>query len=117
MSYPILVADPDGSVAGRVLHRASRDDIIRINHFESEEYRAELHPVVLEDDDIQPAWLYLGLGHLVATGEPWSLAAWQATIKQDFFAACDGWMADCPDVDLRGRSWSLSSRGAGALPA
>ena len=49
----------------------------------------------------RPAWLYLGLDHLAATGEPWSLAAWQAMHKPGFFAACDGWMADCPDAAER----------------
>jgi hypothetical protein len=99
VSYPVLIADPDGSVAGCMLRRATRRDIVRINHFESGEYRAELHPVVLAGGATHPAWLYLGLAHLAATAEPWSLRAWQATIKPGFFAACDEWMADCPDGD------------------
>lgn len=96
VSYPLLVPDPAGVVEGRLLRRATRRDITRINHFESGEYRAELHAVVAEDGATQPAWLYLGLGHLAATGAPWSLPAWQAAHKPGFFADCDGWMADCP---------------------
>jgi gamma-glutamylcyclotransferase (GGCT)/AIG2-like uncharacterized protein YtfP len=99
VSYPILVADPQGSVEGRLLRRATRRDIARINHFESGEYRAELHSVMTGDAVARPAWLYRGLDHLAAMDEPWSLAAWQAAHKPGFFAACDGWMADCPDGD------------------
>ena len=42
-------ADPCGAVEGRLLRRATRRDIARINHFESGEYRAELHAVVTDD--------------------------------------------------------------------
>ena len=97
VSYPVLVPDRAGVVEGRLLRRATRRDIARINHFESGEYRAELHAVSTDDGAAQPAWLYLGLGHLAAAGEPWLLGAWQAMRKPGFFAACDGWMADCPD--------------------
>lgn len=96
-AYPSLVADPFGAVEGRLLRRASRRDIARINHYESGEYRAELHPVVADEVVKLPAWLYLGLDHLGVTLEPWVLSDWQAVHKPDFFAACDGWMADCPD--------------------
>ncbi len=97
VGYPVLVPDRAGVVEGRILRRTTRRDIARINHFESGEYRAELHAVATVDGAMPPAWLYMGLGHLAATGEPWSLAAWQAAHKPGFFAACDGWMADCPD--------------------
>ena len=40
-SYPVLVAEPGGMVAGRLLRRVTVRDIARINHYESEEYRAE----------------------------------------------------------------------------
>jgi len=97
VGYPVLVVDPAGAVEGRLLRRATRRDIARVNRFESGEYRAELHAVSTDDGATPPAWLYLGLDHLAATAEPWLLAAWQAMHKPGFFAACDGWMADCPD--------------------
>ena len=97
-SYPVLAREPNGRVEGRLLRRATRRDIARINHFESGEYRAELHLVVTADDAMRPAWLYLGLDHLAATSEPWSLATWQDEHKPGFFTACDRWMADCPDA-------------------
>lgn len=95
-SYPVLVPEPGGRVEGRLLRRASRRDIARINHYESGEYRAELRPVRGPDGAERPAWLYLGLDHLGTTDEPWELATWQARHKDGFFAACDGWMADFP---------------------
>ena len=98
VSYPVLVPDRAGVVEGRLLRRATRRDIARINHFESGEYRAELHAVVYRTMARRRrhgsiwAWVISA-----ATAEPWSLAAWQAMHKPGFFAACDGWMADCPD--------------------
>ena len=69
-------------------------DIARINHYESGEYLAELRQVVTADGTEIAAWLYLGLDHLQAGDEPWSLEEWQAHDKPGFFQACDGWMAD-----------------------
>ena len=103
-SYPLLLPAPFGTgagaaVPGMLLRRASRRDIARVNHFESGEYRAELHPVrALGDGLTRQAWLYVALeGRLAATDEPWELEAWRALHKPGFFAACDGWMADCPE--------------------
>jgi Gamma-glutamyl cyclotransferase, AIG2-like len=98
-SYPLLVPEADGRVEGRLLRRATRRDIARINHFESEEYRAELHAVVNAGGPAHAAWLYLGLDHLAVSDEPWSLDAWQRSHKPGFFAACDGWMADFAEAD------------------
>lgn len=98
-SYPMLVPHSGTTVEGRLLRRASVRDIARINHYESEEYRAELHSVRASDGCLLPAWLYLGLDHLQATDEPWDLETWQARHKEGFFAACDGWMADFVEAD------------------
>jgi hypothetical protein len=98
-SYPVLVPAAEGRVAGCILRRAGGRDIARINHYESEEYRAELHHVTTVDGTDHAAWLYLGLDHLEASDEPWHLDAWQARHKDAFFAACDGWMADFGEVD------------------
>ena len=101
-SYPLLLPAPFGTkaaaVSGMLLRRASRRDIARVNHFESGEYRAELRPVrALGDGLTWQAWLYVALDGLAATDEPWELEAWRARHKPGFFAACDGWMADCPE--------------------
>jgi hypothetical protein len=98
-SYPLLVPSPGGILQGSLLRRASRRDIARINHYESGEYRAELHAVADGQGQERAAWVYLGLHHLEATGEGWDLAAWQRRHKSAFFAACDGWMADFVDLD------------------
>lgn len=92
-SYPVLVPASGEQVEGRLLRRASRRDIARINHFESEEYHAELH-LVRWHGGAGPAWLYRGLEHLEILDEPWSLAAWQERHKSGFFAACARWMQD-----------------------
>ncbi|MFO1048624.1 MAG: gamma-glutamylcyclotransferase family protein [Geminicoccaceae bacterium] len=93
-SYPMLVPDEGAEVEGRLMRRAGARDIARINHYESEEYRAELHPVATGAGVETAAWLYLGLEHMIPTAAPWSLARWQAEHKAGFFAACDGWMSD-----------------------
>lgn len=93
-NYPVLLPEPGGVVEGRLLRRASRRDIARINHYESGEYRAELHEVHDATGARHAAWLYRALDHLGATEEVWELTAWQERHKAGFFAACDGWMAD-----------------------
>lgn len=98
-SYPVLVPCPGHLLQGRLLRHASRCDIARINHYESGEYRAELHAVTDGQGRQRAAWLYLALNHLEATAEGWDLAAWQRRHKPRFFAACDGWMADFTEVD------------------
>jgi hypothetical protein len=92
--YPVLTPCPDGVVEGRLLRQATGRDIARINHYESGEYLAELRHVVTGDGREVAAWLYLGLDHLQASGEPWSLDEWQRHDKSGFFAACDGWMSE-----------------------
>ncbi|MGD9507852.1 MAG: gamma-glutamylcyclotransferase family protein [Geminicoccaceae bacterium] len=93
-SYPVLVPDAVATVEGRLLRRAAVRDIARINHYESEEYRAELHHVVTEDGNETPAWLYLSLDHMTPAEEAWSLAEWQSQHKAGFLEACDAWMSD-----------------------
>jgi len=92
--YPVLVPEPGGKVEGRLLRRATVRDIARINHYESEEYLAELRTVTTGAGREVAAWLYLGLDGLAAGDLPWSLKVWRRTVKPGYFAACDGWMAD-----------------------
>ena len=93
-SYPVLVPWPDGVVEGRLFSRARTRDIARINHYESEEYLAELRLVTNAAEEQVAAWLYLGLDGLAAGDTDWSLGEWQRTAKAGFLRACDGWMAD-----------------------
>ena len=67
----LLVAEPGGMVAGRLLRRVTVRDIARINYYESEEYRAECRVVMTGEGVETPAWVYLGLDHLAAAAEPW----------------------------------------------
>lgn len=90
-SYPVLVPGHGTLVEGLLLRRASRRDIARINHYESEEYEVELRLVATAEGH-WPAWLFRALDHLEDDGIPWALASWQARHKAGFFALCDGWM-------------------------
>ena len=93
-SYPVLVPAAEGRVEGRLLRKATARDIARINHYESEEYLAELRLVTNAAEEQVAAWLYLGLDGLAAGDTDWSLGEWQRTAKAGFLRACDGWMAD-----------------------
>ena len=97
-SYPVLVEDPSAAVEGLLMHRPSRRDILRINHFEDDEYRA--HRLIVETDAAQTdAWVFLGLDEVAMmrpSGEPWHLDQWAARHLNAFIAAIDGWMADAP---------------------
>ncbi len=99
-SYPVVLPAPSGSVVeGLLLRRATRRDIARVNHYESGEYRAELRPALAAAGPTA-AWLYVPLlcPAPAPAGPPWSLDAWRQEHKAAFFAACDGWMADCPEI-------------------
>ena len=98
-SYPVLRPLAGGMVEGRLLRRATRRDIARVNHYESGEYRAELHAVATGDGGMTAAWLYLGLDHLAGNDEAWHLEGWQERDKPGYVAACDGWMDDVPGCD------------------
>jgi ADP-ribose pyrophosphatase len=98
-NYPLLVPARGTAVRGSLLRRTTRQDIVRLNHFEGGEYWAERHAIRLEGGSTREAWLYGGLPSLVPGNEPWELPAWQAQHKQAFLAQCDAWMADCPGPD------------------
>jgi hypothetical protein len=91
--YPVLVPEPGGTVEGRLLRRATARDIARINHYESQEYLAELRSITAGAGREVAAWLYLGLDGLAADDQPWSPEEWQRTVKPRYFTACDDWMA------------------------
>jgi gamma-glutamylcyclotransferase (GGCT)/AIG2-like uncharacterized protein YtfP len=94
-SYPVLVPAPDAAVDGLLLHPAGRRDILRLNHFESGEYHAELRPVRTRAGATRPAWLYAARADLPASAEPWRLEDWRRRHLADFLPACDAWMTDC----------------------
>lgn len=97
-SYPVLVEDPEADVEGRLLHRPSRRDILRINHFEDDEYRA--HRLTVETDGIHiDAWVFLAhddVAMMQPSGETWHLNHWAARHLDAYRAEIDGWMANSP---------------------
>ncbi len=100
-SYPVLLPDPEAVVEG-LLFLPGPEDVRRINHYESDEYRAELH-LVDSGGERLPAWLFIGREAVLEAGErPWDLRAWAARHKAGFFALLDEWMEDLPSEDPAG---------------
>lgn len=98
-TYPLLLPDPDGAVDGVLFARPSPRDLVRIRHFESEEYEARAVTVRTPDGAAVPASVFLALADVFATdGEPWCLDRWRRDHKGAFLVRCDAWMADCPDL-------------------
>ncbi len=93
-SYPVLVADPAASVAGRLLCRPSRRCIRRINHFEDEEYHARRLTVASHGASLA-AWVFLPLEHvpmMQPSGEPWDLESWAVAHLDAYRQAITRWM-------------------------
>jgi len=98
-SYPVLVPDPAASVAGRLLHRPSRRDIRRVNHFEDEEYTAT-RVIVRSVLGRRPAWAFMALGGVAMmrpSGEPWQLDRWAEAHLHSYRLAIRQWMSNAPD--------------------
>lgn len=97
-SYPVLVPDAGSRVAGRLLHRPSQRCILRINHFEDEEYRAARVTVTAGHTRVA-AWVFLPLDHVAMmrpSGRPWQLEHWASDHLPTYRDAIAGWMADAP---------------------
>ena len=97
-SYPVLVEDRRAAVEGRLMHRPTRRCILRINHFEDDEYRA-CRLTVLTASQPVAAWVFLPLDHVPMmrpSGELWHLDQWAGQHLDAYRDAIDGWMADAP---------------------
>ncbi len=93
--YPLLVPAPEGAVEGRLFRAYGEEDLRRINHYECDEYHAELHEVLRPCGESVPAWVYRGREAVLLKGrEPWDLESWARIHKASFFARIDEWMAD-----------------------
>lgn len=98
-TYPLLLPDPETAVDGVLFARPSPRDLVRIRHFESEEYEPRAVTVRMQDGRAVAAAVFLALDGVFATdGEPWCLDAWRRHHKAEFLIRCDVWMADCPDL-------------------
>jgi hypothetical protein len=96
--YPILVPDRAGRVPGLLLARPSARDLVRLRHFESEEY--ETSPVIAHTADGRrvAAEAFMSLeGVFEHAGEPWELEDWVSRCKGPFLRRCGAWMLDCPE--------------------
>jgi gamma-glutamylcyclotransferase (GGCT)/AIG2-like uncharacterized protein YtfP len=97
-SYPVLVPDAAARVEGRLLHRPSERCILRINHFEDEEYRASRVTVTVDRTPLR-AWVFLPLDDVAMmrpSGEPWHLDHWVREHLDSYRPAIAHWMADAP---------------------
>lgn len=91
--YPVLVPAPGWTVEGRLLRRATRRDIARLNLFESEEYRAELRPVRDRAGARHDAWVYVALDDVLRPVDAcWHPEEWAREHKPAFFARCGAWL-------------------------
>jgi hypothetical protein len=95
-TYPVLVPDPEARLDGVVLLRPTPRDVLRIAHFESEEYEAEWTTVHRTDGGPLQARVFLALETMSASAEPWDLPAWAAAHKAEFLERCRTWMLDAP---------------------
>ena len=94
-TYPVIVEYEDSAVDGIILHRPSLYDILRINHFEDEEYTAG-QVFVEMDGGFHPAWAFHALDLSEATDEEWTLDSWSNDFMPSFLELVDGWMEDAP---------------------
>ena len=100
--YPIVVPDPAGRVAGQLLAKPSPRDLVRLRHFESEEY--ETSPVMAETARGRvrvEAFMALD-GVFEHRDEPWDLDFWAPRHKAAFLGRCALWMAGCPEPEAAG---------------
>ena len=86
-SYPMLVADPEGVVEGRLWREASAADRARLDAYEGEGYERVPVEVETASGERLVAEVYLGRpGRLRPSVEPWDLASWQARFKRHYLA-------------------------------
>lgn len=98
-SYPVLVAAPGDRVTGRLLHRPSRRDIRRINHFEDDEYSAR-RLIVEAASGARAAWAFMGLAEVATmrpSGEPWHPGSWAEQHLAGYREAIRHWMRGAPE--------------------
>jgi gamma-glutamylcyclotransferase (GGCT)/AIG2-like uncharacterized protein YtfP len=86
-SYPMLVADPEGVVEGRLWREASAADRARLDTYEGEGYERVPLEVETTTGERLLAEVYLVRpGRLRPSAEPWDLASWQARFKRHYLA-------------------------------
>lgn len=95
-TYPVLRPDPDGSVEGVVMPSPDARDVLRVAHFEDEEYEAAWRLVRLADGEAMRARVFIALDVMRPGDEPWEPAVWARTHKAAFLGRCRGWMSTSP---------------------
>ena len=92
--YPVLRPHRDSHVRGVLFQPRSWDERLRVDHFESGEYEADILRVQAGTRMVD-ALCYLDLADVFEV-EPqdWSLHHFRAVVKPDYLAQCDAWMAD-----------------------
>ena len=99
LPYPLLVADENATVNGRMFLSSASRDIARINHFEHGEYWAARHSVLDRGGKWHQAWLYVALDCVLRpSGRPWELRSWARGGRATLLEACPQWMKDCPEL-------------------
>jgi hypothetical protein len=92
-SYPVLRQHRDSHVNGRLFRPSSWDERCRIEHFESDEYRADVVRVQAGTRMID-AFCFMDLdGVFDVEDADWSLNYFRSTGKTVYLADCERWMA------------------------
>lgn len=94
--YPVLVPHERGEVDGVMLKTPSVRDLIRINHFEDEEYFADRVELVNGDGHPRQAWIFKGLDVLEPTNEPWRVEEWARNNLESYLEEVREMMVDAP---------------------
>lgn len=96
-SYPTLVAAPADRVVGAVWRGRHPEAIARLNAYEGEGYRGELHRVTLDDGSVLTAWVYLTRPELLEPSEEsWDLEVWRQAHLPAFLAQGQALVDDGP---------------------
>lgn len=96
-TYPVLRAAAGRSVDGQVLATPTARDVVRILHFESEEYEPEWLRVDLADGRTHAARVFLALATMEPGTEAWTLEDWARRHKAAYLHQCAQWMSDSPE--------------------
>lgn len=90
-TYPTLIDDEQGTVHGQILGPMEGADVDRILFFEAEEY--DFSPTMVEaPDGPSQVHIFAPAERTIATGEDWSLDAWQHADKDEAVAVAHAFM-------------------------
>lgn len=91
--YPMLVADADGRVRGRLVRDIAPAEAERIHYFEGDEYEPQTLPVTTRRGTVT-ATTFMAKPTLKASEEPWDLTRWRRRHKRIYLMRLARWLPD-----------------------